>query len=173
MTQWRWNTPSMTSSLQATTLQSNYGSSRIAVWCQAGTPSTWNAGSTTTTPARYRGCIHAHSGGRTAVNEQIPISNSDQPSSLKSGYKSSSVGVWQVFFPSKVWGKGGLFTLLCSPYRRCLNPPDHKIRKLPFRGTPRRKTSSCCPKMTKSVSCTCKIRWSVVCIPVINEESQL
>lgn len=56
MTQWHWNTPSMTSSLQATMHQSNYGSSRIAVWCRAGTPSTWSVGSTTTTPARYCLC---------------------------------------------------------------------------------------------------------------------
>ena len=63
MIRWRWNTPSTTSSLQATTLRSNCGSSRIAVWCQAGTPSTWTAGSTTTTPARYSVCFHAHCGG--------------------------------------------------------------------------------------------------------------
>lgn len=57
MTQWLWNTPSMMSSPRATMLQSNFVSSRIAVWCQAGTPSTWSAGLTTTTPARYRGCF--------------------------------------------------------------------------------------------------------------------
>lgn len=46
------------SSLQAMMLQASYGSSRIAVWFQAGMPSTWSAGSTTTTQARYCRCIH-------------------------------------------------------------------------------------------------------------------
>lgn len=54
MTQWHWSTLSTTSSPQATTRQWNCASYRIAAWCQAGTPSTWSAGSTITTPARYR-----------------------------------------------------------------------------------------------------------------------
>lgn len=55
-TRWRWNTPSMKSSPQATTPRESCGFSRTAAWCQAGTPSTWSAGSTTTTPARYCSC---------------------------------------------------------------------------------------------------------------------
>lgn len=125
MTQWLWNTPSMMLSLRATMLRSNCGFSRIAVWFQAGTPSTWSAGSTTTTPARYHGCFHAHSSRHYSVNEPEPIHFC---------CLLSFMGGWQEFSPRKAGGKNRfIYSVVISS--GVLNLLDDKRRELPLRNT--------------------------------------